>query len=53
VNNRILYFFDGRAVAILAQGLSKEDRIPSADIDVALKRKRRYEQAPELHTFEE
>jgi phage-related protein len=53
VNYRILYFFHGRAAAILAQGLSKEDRIPSADIDVALKRKRRYEQAPELHTFEE
>lgn len=53
VNYRILYFFHGRVAAILAYGLTKEDRVPSADIDVALTRKRRYEQAPKLHTFEE
>jgi phage-related protein len=53
VNYRILYFFHGRVAAILAHGLTKEDRVPTADIDVALMRKRRYEQAPKLHTFEE
>ena len=53
VNYRILYFFHGRVAAILAHGLTKEDRVPTADIDLALMRKRRYEQAPKLHTFEE
>jgi phage-related protein len=53
VNYRILYFFHGRIAAILAHGLSKEDRVPSADIDMAFVRKQRYEQAPKIHTFEE
>ena len=53
VNYRILYFFHGRVAAILAHGLTKEDRVPGAAIDAALARKRRYEQAPKIHTFEE
>ncbi len=53
INYRILYFFHGRVAAILAHGLTKEDRVPGAAIDSALARRRRYEQAPELHTFEE
>ena len=53
VNYRILYFFHGRVAAILAHGLTKEDRIPNAAIDEALARKQRYERAPRLHTFEE
>ncbi len=53
VNYRILYFFHGRVAAILAHGLTKEDRVPSAAIDAALARKRRYEQDPKVHTFEE
>ena len=53
VNYRILYFFQGRAAAILAHALTKEDRVPAAAIDAALARKRRYEQDPKLHTFEE
>lgn len=53
VNYRILYFFHGRVAAILAHGLTKEDRVPGAAIDAALARKRRYERDPKLHTFEE
>jgi phage-related protein len=53
INYRVLYFFHGRVVAILAHGLTKEDRVPSTSIDAAVARKRRYEQAPKLHTFEE
>jgi hypothetical protein len=49
----ILYFFHGRVAAILAHGWTKRDRVPSADIDMALLRKQRYEQDPGLHTFEE
>ena len=53
INYRILYFFHGRVAAILAHGLTKEDRVPGDAIEAALVRKRSYEQAPKLHTFEE
>ena len=53
INYRILYFFHGRVAAILAHGLTKEDRVAEAAIEVALARKRRYEQAPARHSFEE
>jgi len=53
VNYRILYFFHGWIVAVLAHGLTKEDRVRAAAIETALARKRRYEHDPKLHTFEE
>ena len=53
INYRILYFFHGRAAAILAHGLTKEDRVPNAAIDTALARKDKYQIAPKLHTFED
>jgi hypothetical protein len=53
VQYRILYFFHGRNVAILAHSLTKEDAIPTIDIDRALKRKRQFETNPEEHTYAE
>ena len=53
MNYRILYFFHGRTAAVLAHGLVKERVVPSREIDVALARKRRFEQDPERHTYEE
>jgi hypothetical protein len=53
VNYRILYFFHGRVAAILAHGVTKEDRVPAVAIDTAFARKQRYERAPELHTYED
>ena len=53
VQYRILYFFHGRNVAILAHSLTKEDGIPSVDIERALKRKRLFEANPKGHTYEE
>ena len=52
VNYRILYFFHGRNVAILAHGLVKEKEVPSTDIERALERKRRFENNPDKHTYE-
>lgn len=52
VQYRILYFFHGRQVAILAHGLTKEDEVPAADIDRALKRKKLFEADPKAHTYE-
>jgi phage-related protein len=50
VQYRILYFFHGRNVAILAHSLTKEDKVPGVDINRAIERKRKYEQNPKRHT---
>lgn len=51
INYRILYFFQGRIAAILAHGLTKEREVPEKDIQLALERKRLFEQNPDAHTF--
>lgn len=51
VNYRLLYFFHGRNVAIVAHGLTKEDVVPRAEIVRALARKSDYEHNPDLHTY--
>lgn len=53
VQYRLLYFFHGRNVAILAHGLTKEDKVPDADIERAVKRRRLFESHPEEHTYED
>jgi phage-related protein len=53
VQYRILYFFHGRNVAVLAHSITKEAAIPTVDIERALKRKRLFEGNPEAHTYEE
>ena len=51
VQYRILYFFHGRTVAVLAHSLTKEDTIPAMDIERALKRRQQFERNPEKHTY--
>jgi phage-related protein len=53
VQYRILYFFHGRNVAVLAHSLTKKDAIPPSDIERALKRKWPFESSSEVHTYEE
>lgn len=53
VNYRLLYFFHGRSVAVLAHGLTKEKAIPETDLKLALKRKKLFEADPAKHTYEE
>ena len=53
VNYRILYFFHGQNIAILAHGLVKEDVIPQADLTRAIKRKEAFLKDPAKHTYEE
>ena len=53
VNYRILYFFHGRNVAILAHAIIKEGEIPEADLERALRRKETFEHDPARHTYEE
>lgn len=49
VNYRLLYFFHGRDVAVVAHGLTKEDLVPARDIERAIERRQRYEQDPTKH----
>ena len=53
VNYRVLYFFHGRTVAVLAHALTKEAEVPAAEIERALERKTLYEKHPDGHTYEE
>jgi hypothetical protein len=52
VQYRVLYFFHGRQVAILAHGLTKEAEVPKTDIERALIRKKLFESNPKVHTYE-
>ena len=52
INYRILYFFHGRNVALLAHGLIKEKEVPDVDINRAIERRRRFLEAPDKHTYE-
>jgi hypothetical protein len=53
VNYRILYFFHGRNLAILGHALTKEDKVPKADIARAIRRKRAFEADPAGHSYSE
>ena len=51
VNYRILYFFHGRNVAVLAHAITKENEIPLVEINRAVGRKRTFIGSPVAHTF--
>lgn len=52
-NYRILYFFHGKTAAVLAHGIVKEREVPPREIEVAIERKRRFDQNPDAHTYRE
>jgi phage-related protein len=51
VNYRILYFFHGRDITVLAHAIIKENEIPNVEINRALERKRIFVANPAAHTF--
>jgi len=53
VNYRILYFFHGLNLAVLAHALTKEDAVPRADLERALRCKRRVAEDPATHLHED
>ena len=53
VNYRILYFYHGQGVALLAHGLTKEKAVPKADIDRAIERKKKVTANPKDHMYKE
>ncbi len=52
LQNRILYFFDGQGLVILAHGLKKEARVPDRAIELALSRRERFTADPAGHSAE-
>jgi phage-related protein len=53
LNYRILFFFYGPHVAVLAHSLTKEAEIPPLDIERALRRKARVVKDPHTHLHED
>jgi phage-related protein len=53
VHYRILYFFHGRDLAVLGHALTKEDKVPKADIERAVRRKKIFETDPTRHMYSE
>jgi phage-related protein len=51
---RLLYFFHGRNVTVLAHGLVKQgSAVPKVDIERAIARKLSFERDPQIHTYNE
>lgn len=50
---RILYFFNGRTIAVLSHGVVKERRVPPQAIDTAILRRNQFVQHPDRHTYTE
>ena len=51
VHYRLLYFFHGRTVSVVAHGLTKEAVVPAASINQAIARKAAFTANPSAHTF--
>ncbi len=49
IHYRMLYFFHGRTAAVVSHGLVKERAVPPREVDLAVQRKRKFEQAPKMH----
>ncbi len=48
---RMLYFFHGRMAVVVSRGVVKERVVPPREIDLAVRRKTRFEADPQRHTF--
>jgi hypothetical protein len=53
VNYRILYFFHGRNLAVLAHAITKEGEVLDADMDRAVRRRKAFASNPGAHTYAE
>ncbi len=53
VQYRILYFFNGKDIAVLNHSIIKKtSAVPKKDIELALLRKKKFVQNPEQHTYQ-
>jgi len=51
VHYRILYFFAGKDVVVVSQGLIKEARVPAVEIERAIVRRKKFAENPGAHTM--
>jgi hypothetical protein len=51
VHYRILYFFVGKDVVVLSQGITKEGEVPNVEINRATERMKKFEADPRAHTY--
>lgn len=53
IQYRILYFFNGKNIAVLNHSIiKKSSAVPKKEIELAIKRKEKFEQNPEQHTYQ-
>lgn len=53
LNLRMLYFFHGRTTVVVSHGLVKQrSRVPKREIALAIRRKKSFEESPDMHTHE-
>ena len=50
IHYRMLYFFHRRTAAVVSHGLVKERAVSPGEIDLAVRRKRKFEKAPMAHS---
>ena len=50
VNYRILYFHFGDVACVLTHGLTKQDKVPDGDIEIACERRAEFLRDPKGHT---
>jgi len=53
VNYRVLYGFVGKDIVLISHGITKETKVPVAEIDRVIARLALYRRDPEKHTAEE
>ena len=53
VNYRVLYGFVGKDLVLVSHGVTKERRVPTAEIDLAVKRLALYRRDPDRYSVEE
>jgi phage-related protein len=54
VQYRIFYYFEGQNVVVLSHAIVKKtSAVPKKDIDLAIKRKEKFERDPKQHTYVE
>ncbi|MGC9327707.1 MAG: type II toxin-antitoxin system RelE/ParE family toxin [Candidatus Hinthialibacter sp.] len=53
VHYRMLYFFYENIAVVVSQGLIKEKKVPTKEIDLAIKRKKKFEADPDRHIYRE
>ena len=51
IQYRMLYFFSGKAFAVVSHGLAKERDVPSKEIDRAVERRKKFESDPVSRAF--